>query len=69
MRRMTATRATPPPFLRLIFLNQARIAGSVRSMCLLAFPSTHRAMPLPALVMCPRRSFSPLLRLPGVSPK
>jgi hypothetical protein len=34
--RMTATRATPDPFLRLIFLNHAFINGSVRKMWRLA---------------------------------
>ena len=35
-RLITATNATFEPRLRLSFLNQARIAGSVRKMCLLA---------------------------------
>ena len=69
IRRITATRAIFTPRFFLIPRYQVRSFESFRTTCTTTWPSRNRTIRLPCLVIEPKRSFSPLLREPGVRPK
>ena len=61
--RITPTRSIVDPRRRLIRLYHSRRRASLHSTLCVTWANSHRAMPLPALVMLPSRcAFSPLLR-------